>query len=388
MQKETKIINKLTSNFVQSLLVEQEAPCISIYLTTHKKHPENLQDGIKFKLLIKQVEHSLSLKYSNADVNKHVEQLVQLVDDTNFWQHTNNGLAIFSANNFFEIVLLNSPLEDFAIVADSFHTKPLRQYLQSTDYYQVLGISQKSIRLFEGNKHSLTEVDIKKHVSTTIEEALGYELTEKHQTVASYGGTNISMSHGHGGKKDEQESDTQRFFRYVSNEIYENFSKYRGLPLILAALAEHQSIFKEVNKNPYLVSECVSINPLDVDLDKLKDMAWKVMEPIYIGKTDAIVEKFLQKKSDNLANDDIKEVAKAILEGRIETLLVEDDRIIASRLTNMTTGNIQNKDINNPMVDDLLDDLSELVIKKGGEVIMISKEKMPSTTGLAAIYRY
>ena len=36
----------------------------------------------------------------------------------------------------------------------------------------------------------------------------------------------------------------------------------------------------------------------------------------------------------------------------------------------------------------MLDDLAERVLKTGGEVIMVPPERMPSKTGLAAIYRF
>ncbi len=42
----------------------------------------------------------------------------------------------------------------------------------------------------------------------------------------------------------------------------------------------------------------------------------------------------------------------------------------------------------NPKVDDLLDDLGELVTKMGGHVMVLPTNKMPSETGLAAIFRY
>jgi hypothetical protein len=42
----------------------------------------------------------------------------------------------------------------------------------------------------------------------------------------------------------------------------------------------------------------------------------------------------------------------------------------------------------NPKVDDLLDDMGELVIKMGGRVMVLPTGKMPSESGLAAIFRY
>jgi hypothetical protein len=41
-----------------------------------------------------------------------------------------------------------------------------------------------------------------------------------------------------------------------------------------------------------------------------------------------------------------------------------------------------------PEVDDLLDDLGELALKKGGQVVIVPQERMPTKTGIAAIYRF
>jgi len=39
-------------------------------------------------------------------------------------------------------------------------------------------------------------------------------------------------------------------------------------------------------------------------------------------------------------------------------------------------------------VDDMLDDLAELVMAEGGEVIIVPKERMLTDSDLAAIYRF
>lgn len=49
---------------------------------------------------------------------------------------------------------------------------------------------------------------------------------------------------------------------------------------------------------------------------------------------------------------------------------------------------ITNGDLNNPETDDVLDDLSEYVLKTGGEVVIVPAERMPTRTGAAAIYRF
>lgn len=381
----------LTKELIQELLAADQAPCLSLYMPTHRKHPENLKDIILFKNLVRQMEVSLLQKYSASEVHEYLVPLEAIVNDIDIWNYTKGGLAVFSAKGLFKVVGLHKSVEELAMVADSFHTKPLRQYLQSVDHFHVLGLTLHDIQLFEGNRHSLTEIELTADTPKTIEEALGDELTDKHTTVASYGGSggeSNAMHHGHGGKSDETEKDAERYFRVVANTIYEHFSKPSGWPLILAALPEHHSLFQKVNKNPLLLPNGITINPSSVSPDQLAKMAWEIMEPEYNLKLETLVERFEQAKANGKGSDDYKEVAVAAVEGRVDTLLVEADRIIAARVTNLETGNTQKKDLNNPKVDDLLDDMGELVIKMGGQVMVLPTDKMPSETGLAAIFRY
>jgi len=381
----------LTKELVKELLAADMAPCLSLYMPTHQTHPENLQDNILFKNLVQQMEESLMQKYSADKVQKYLEPVNALVNDTNIWDHTLDGLAVFSAKGIFKVVGLHKSFEELAIVADSFHTKPLRQYLQSLDHFHVLGLTLHDIRLFEGNRYSLTEVELATDTPKTITEALGDELTDKHATVASYGGSggeSSPMHHGHGGNKEETEKDAERFFRVVANTIYDQYTKPSGWPLILAALPEHHNLFQKINNNPLLLSKGIAINPLSVSPDQLANMAWEIMEPEYNLKLENLVARFEQARANGKGSDDYKEVAVAAVEGRVDTLIVEADRIIPVRITNLETGNTQKKDLINPKVDDLLDDMGELVLQMGGQVMVLPSDKMPSETGLAAIFRY
>ncbi|HBZ25258.1 MAG TPA: hypothetical protein DEO54_03325 [Rikenellaceae bacterium] len=381
----------LTKELIQELLAADMAPCLSVYLPTHRKHPENLQDIILYKNLVRQMKESLLQKYSTGEVQKYLEPFETLAQDNDTWNHTLDGLAVFSATGLFKVIGVHKSFEELALVADSFHTKPLRQYMQSLDHFHVLCLTLRDIRLFEGNRHSLAEVELTADTPKTITEALGDELTDKHTTVASYGGSggeSSPMHHGQGGRKEETEKDSERFFRVVANAVYEHYSKPSGWPLILASLPEHQSLFQKVNKNPLLLTNGIAINPSSLSPDKLAKMAWDIMEPEYNLKLDSLVAGFEQARANGKGSDDYKEVAVAAVEGRVDMLIVEADRIIPVRITNLVTGNTQNKDLTNPKVDDLLDDMGELVMKMGGEVMVLPTDKMPSKTGLAAIFRY
>ena len=81
------------------------------------------------------------------------------------------------------------------------------------------------------------------------------------------------------------------------------------------------------------------------------------------------------------------EVATAAVAGRIGTLLVDADRELPGRV-DRATGTIQAADLSDPEVDDAIDDLAEEVLRTGGQVIVVPRDRMPTDTGPAAIFRY
>jgi hypothetical protein len=209
--------------------------------------------------------------------------------------------------------------------------------------------------------------------------------------VASYGGvggTSGDMVHGHGGRKDELDKDAERYFRVVAREVNERYSKPSGLPLILAALAEHHTLFKKVSNNPQLLSDGITMNYKALEPAQLAAMAWQVMEPEYISRLKQYGEDYGTSKARQLADEDIGEVAANAAQSRIDTLLVEANRLVPGRITDLNTGKIEPGDLDHPETDDLLDDIAELVVRMGGKVKVIPAEYMPTDTGVAAIYRY
>jgi hypothetical protein len=111
------------------------------------------------------------------------------------------------------------------------------------------------------------------------------------------------------------------------------------------------------------------------------------MEPRYLARLAALVEEFGNARSKGLGDDDPAQVARAAVGGRVATLLIEAGREIPGRI-NAATGDIEFDDLGHPEIDDVLDDLGMLALKMGGQVVIVPNERMPTKTGIAAIYRY
>ncbi len=388
------VLTALTPALLTELATVTSGPCLSLYLPTHRRHPENQQDPIRFRGLLKLLSDSLQQTHAATDTQRLLAPFTALASDIEFWNHTEDGLAVFVSAGLIRMVQLPQAVPELAIVADSFHTKPLRRFLQTVGRFQVLALSLNSIRLYEGNRHGLHEVALADGVPRTLRDALGDELTEPHLTVSSYGGISggrgnggMPMHHGQGGKQDEKDIDSERFFRAVDRAIHQHHSQPAGLPLILAALPEHHHLFHEVSHNPLLLKQGVMVNPVGLDSTELAALAWQIVEPQHLARLAAWTDAFAAARAKGLGSDALWEVAQAAVEGRVATLLIEADRQVGGRV-DAVTGQVDIAEISSPDVDDVLDDLGELVIRRGGVVHVLPATSMPGRSGLAATYRH
>jgi len=380
----------LTSASLAEVVSYKGRPCLSLYQPTHRRHPDNQQDPIRFRQLVKALETSLRQQHETDAIKALVAPFEALTQDHDFWNHTQDGLAVLCAPGLLRVFLLQRPVAELAVVADSFHTKPLRQSMQSTGRYQVLALSLNKVQLFEGDRDTLDAVALAADVPQTIDATLGEELTEPHSTVSSYGGVGVghtAMHHGHGSKKDEIDSDAERFFRAVDRAVLEHHSRPSGLPLMLAALPEHHHLFREVSHNPFLMVRGLRIDPQGLTHDALRQRAWEVVAPQFEVQQAAWSEAYCVAAAKGLGGEDLSQVAHAAVSGRVATLLIEADHLVAGRIDG-STGRIDPADLNNPRADDVIDDLGALVERMGGVVHVLPAERMPSRTGVAASFRH
>jgi hypothetical protein len=83
----------------------------------------------------------------------------------------------------------------------------------------------------------------------------------------------------------------------------------------------------------------------------------------------------------------VSRLPEAAIAGRVETLLIEAERVIPGRVN--ASGDLAFEvGLDDADVDDVLDTIGELVLKTNGHVVVVPARQMPADTGVAAVYRY
>ena len=379
---------QIATHFPNDILFEQEGPFISLYLPTNRHAPGNKKDAIVYKNLLTTVENSLAQKYSTQDIETIMQPLHQIQANIPLWNHALDGLAILCSTKQCIVYNLHDTVEPLAIVADHFHTKPLIKAFQSTDQYLLLGLNSNTFELYQGNQYGIEPLVLEPGTPHDIQAVLGDQLTESYLTQGSYNGPGkTAMYHGHGGAKPEIDKDTEKFFRYIDRFVAEKYSKPLKLPLILVALKEHHPTFANISDNPYLLSEGIKGEYTSFTLEELRLKTWEILEPIYLAKMQAHANRFEQANADGTGSDSLAVISKAIMENRVETLLLDANVIVPGKVL-LDTGKILDRNIANPDIGDVLDALAQQALKGKSEVVVLPAGIMPGKTGIAAIFRY
>jgi hypothetical protein len=376
-------MNSILHDYANGFLGNLQPPCLSLYQPTGRHHPGNQQDPIRFRNLVREMEQTLRKTYPAQNPQGILKPFKELAENREFWNHTLDGLVVFAAPDRFRVYTLPRPVSELTIVADSFHIKPLIRFLQNADRYQVLGISLEKVCLFEGNRDALDEVELDPAVPRTPNEAPRGEAKEFHVAAKVSSPGTPGTHFGQGSKSDIVNNAASRFFRAVDRAVLEHHSRPARLPLILAALPENQSHYRGLSRNPFLVPDEVTVYPDAVSVDDLRERVWAAMEPHFRTRIDGLVEMFGAARSKELGDDNLENVAASAVAARVGTLLTEADRYIPGRI-DPESGAIV---LDDSGADDVLDDIAEMVLKNGGQVVILPAERMPTKTGVAAMYR-
>ena len=89
-----------------------------------------------------------------------LEPASKLLQEPYFWQHQSDGLAIFLSANRVRRYRLPLHFEELVVVIDNFYIRPLLPLFTGDGQFYILALSQNDVRLLNGTRYSVSEVDI------------------------------------------------------------------------------------------------------------------------------------------------------------------------------------------------------------------------------------
>ena len=381
---------------IKGLAEQTQSPSISIFLPTHRAGEDTQQDPIRFKTLLREAELRLLDKgMGPREVSALLQPAQALLDEAYFWQHQREGLAVFIAPDDFHYYHLPFRVEELLVIARSYYATPVLPLFTNNGHYYILAISQNEVRLFEGTRYSVGQIDLPDGTPESLDEALKSDDPEKqlqfHSGTSqgtSQGGVRSSMFHGQGPGDEEQEDTIERYLNLVDAALKEIFREKQE-PLILAGVDYLLPIYHKVSEYANIMKEGITGSHEHLRPEELQEQAWPIVEPYFRQEMETVVEQYRQLAATGKATDSIEEIVTAAFYGRVDKLLLVVDTQVWG-IFNPDTGNVVHYQEAQSKEDDLalLDFAAMQTLQKDGNVYALSQMEMPTNSPIAAVLRY
>jgi hypothetical protein len=381
-------MDSLTRSKLAELIDVEGEWCVSLYMPAMRAGMEVQQNTIRFRNLLRRAEESLqAVQVRVPDVERLLKPAVALLDDAGFWRDQEDGLAVFVGQGHFSAFRLPLRFEEMVVVNRRFYVKPLLPLFSGDGQFFVLALSQEHVRLLEGTRDSVVEVELP-GVPTSLVEALQPDQPERQIRARAVGDTGGAIFHGHGGGEETAKIDLLRFFQVVDRGL-RDFLADKRVPLVLAGVDYLLPIYREASSYSYLLEQGIIGSPDTLSARELHQRAWEIVKPVFAqAQAEQIALYYeLDGRDDPRASHSLVDIVQGAFEGRIATLFVPRN-VQKWGVYRAHSHKVHVHPSQQPGDYDLIDLAASQTVAHGGTVYVLEPDSVPGGDLVAAIFRY
>lgn len=378
----------ITAATIESLVRHDAERCVSVYMPTHRFGRETAQGPIRLaNLLDRAGDELVAAGMRSPDADELLGRGRLLTERDMFWQHQEQGLAMFIAPERTWLFRLPVAFTELVVVTDAFHVKPLWPVVSGDDIFYLLALSRNRVRLLWADRFRVGEVDIPEIVPTSLAAALWFDDPERqlqHHSATRVGRGRVAVTfHGHGVPEEKGGEKLATFLHSVDGALRDLLDP--DTPLILAGVAEISAVFRNLSGHPTIVKETIYGNPDELTAEELHEKATALMRPLLEETRRSDAAGFLA--AGDLALTAVPDVVSAALMGRVAVLFLP----IGIQTWGRVESNGLSIDVHDHRVPgdrDLLDLAGAQAWTAGGRVHAVVPGDVPGQGTVAARLRY
>jgi hypothetical protein len=368
----------LHSTDLPKLLTSQPGPCVSMYIDTQaNRDPRTLKT--RWKGLLNEADSLIRRSFSGHRARFLLEPMKTVPE---ILAKANSGAAIaffrsFTTAGYYPV---KDRVSELAVVSDTFHLKPLLRVIQEHDNYFALALSQRKISLYRGNRQGAT-------LLASYHADYGDSDSKKKWSIKS---ERIAVPRGKAARDNEFHfrpvDRVSRFIELTEPYIWTRLHR-ESSPLILVGTPFMHALYRNMNCYPYLSTNGV-LASVPHETETIHKRAWPIAERSILRTEIQLSERYFEEKQKNNASEDLHEIAKASLQGRVSSLMVSKGTQEFG-LLNRDSGEVKLRgSCSQEIGDDVLDDIAQEVILRKGQAFVLPQEAMPTPAPIAAVYRW
>lgn len=347
-----------------------EPAVVSIYLPTTPLSKQAAADATALRNLVAEAMEEVRRQpgLPRGDDAAIEEQLLDLVDDEDFWAHQSHGLGVITTPAGQWTFRLPHRPEPHAHVDTKAHLLQLISATGAQDAH-VLCLSEGAVRLIDVAADlppkEVKVADLPSDAASAVGKSTINDRSPSGRLVGSEG----------------KRVRIRQFARAVDDAL---MPVLRGdeRPLVLVATQPVNAIFRQVCSAPTLLADGVEASPDKWSLSQV-DEAVRPVLAAHVADSDAELAGLVdERRGQRRVTTDLADAARAATIGAVATLIV--DREHAERGTIGDDGGL----VLDPAGPLLAEELARRVVAHGGRVLALPADRLPGGQPVTALLRY
>ena len=322
-------------------------PSITVLFNTTPGTTLSADELIRARQLIDQVQQRLIGDVPDETAAPLISQLGQLLDEQDSAQSA-HALGLFVSPNHAAVVRLGRPVEERVIIDNTFATRDLVADLNRTARYRVVTLSEQKTRLLIGDRHRLVE-----------ERNESWPMQRDGLSATSW-------------------------VRDVAHRLREE-NMQNPLPTVIAGV--DRTVRRSIIPALFDTIGFIPGNHDRTGWADLHNAVWPLVTDWLRADGNRAIEALKGAKSACRFAGGIEEVWALAVEGRIDTLVVEDRYAVAARIVNGHLELAEDREAPD-VIDDIVDETIEAVLGRDGKTVIVADGELITHGRIAAVLRY
>ncbi len=350
------------------LATEINNPCVTISMNTHRTHPDNTQDIVGLKNLLKEAKQRVITEFGKRFDNDLLEKIDNIDKEIDV-NYNLDSLHIFLSNSTKEII--KSPwkiAEDTVSIGEGFAVKPLIKLFNRTEEYLILVLSQSGVKLVHAvNDAIISEI-----------ENDDFPFSKNPHFITD--NDKISFAN-------EIDNMVREYFNEVDKALVKVHNQ-TSLNCIAICTENNYSRLLQVADKPSIYIGHAKINYNETSNSIIIKDAWEIIKTLQEkNRKDAIHE---MEEAVGLGNviTDLADIYRAAKDGSGDLLITHNDYKQAVKMTGDYTFDLVDDNTLPGIIDDISSEIAWEVISKKGRAIFTSQEEIKSLGEIVLKVRY
>lgn len=355
-------------NLVEKLAAEKSSPCVSISINTHRTFPENEQDEIVLKNLLKEAENRVVNEFGKRPVSSLLEKISNVSKEIDH-NYNLDSLHLFLSNDTQEIVKSALPIAaNRTSISDTFALRPIINDFVRSKEYLILLLSQGGVQLFKAQNDIISE-EIKN-------DDFPFEEMDRHVSDPE----KLSDSK----HLDDQ---VREYFNRMDKAIVRVFHQTE-LPCIVVCTEDNYSRLMQVADKPSIYIGHAFINYNETSTAHLAKQSWEIVQELQHKERAEAIDEMLEAVGKGKVITDLQEIYLGAIDGLGDLLIVHEDFMQPVMMTGFRKFDLIEDRTKPNAIDDITSTIAWEVLSKKGRVVFTNQEKIKDLGSIVLKTRY